>query len=88
MIELYNTTSQAINVGGWYLSDSSSDLTMYQIAANTSIAAGAYLVLTDAKNYGPGSGDPGVDDPLQPEQVRFHRLPVVQRARHARRNDQ
>jgi fibronectin type 3 domain-containing protein len=60
MIELYNTTSQAINVGGWWLSDSSTNLTMYQIAANTTIAAYGYLVETDAKNYGPGSGDPGV----------------------------
>ena len=84
MIELYNTTTQAINVGGWYLSDSSTNLAMYQIAANTWIAAGAYLVLTDAKNYGPGSGDP-VPCPLQPEQVRLHRLPVVQCGRCGRR---
>ena len=59
LIELYNTTSQAINVGGWWLSDIGADLTMYRIAANTSIAAGAYLVLSDSKNYGPGSGDSG-----------------------------
>ena len=64
MVELYNTTSQAVNVGGWYLSDSSTNLAMYQIAAGTSIAAGAYLVLTDAKNYGPGSGDPGAMIPF------------------------
>jgi len=31
----------------------------YEIAANTTIAAGAYLVLTTT-NYGVGSGDPGV----------------------------
>jgi hypothetical protein len=60
MIELYNTTSQAINVGNWWLSDSGANLAMYQIAANTSIGPGSYLVLTDAKNYGPNSGDPGV----------------------------
>jgi len=48
MIELRNTTAAAINVGGWWLSDSSSTLTKYQIAANTSIAAGSYLVLTSA----------------------------------------
>ena len=40
MIELYNTTSQPIDVGGWFLSDSSANLTKYQIAANTTIAAG------------------------------------------------
>ena len=60
MVELYNTTSQSINISGWFLSDSSANLTKYQIAANTTIAAGAYLVVTDAQNYGAGSGDPGV----------------------------
>ena len=60
MIELHNTTSQAINIGGWWLSDSSANLTMYQIAANTMIAAGGYLVETDTNNYGAASGDPGV----------------------------
>ena len=88
MIELYNTTSQPVNVGGWYLSDSSTNLAMYQIAANTTIAAGAYLVLTDAKNYGPGSGDPGAFYPFHPQQVWIQRLPLVRRARHARRGNQ
>ena len=64
MIELYNTTSQPIDIGGWFLSDSSANLTKYQIAANTTIAAGAYLVLTDTANYGAGSGDPGSTWPL------------------------
>ena len=64
MIELYNTTAQPINVGGWWLSDSKSNLTMYQIAANTTIAAGGYLVLTDSKNYGAASGDPGAHSPF------------------------
>ena len=59
MVELYNTTSLPINIGGWFLSDSSANLTEYQIAANTVIAAGGYLVLTDSRNYGVGSGDPG-----------------------------
>jgi hypothetical protein len=64
MIELYNTTAQAIGVGGWWLSDSTANLTMYQIPAGTSVAAGSYLVLSDAKNYGPGSGDPGAKAPF------------------------
>ncbi len=59
MVELYNTTSQPINIGGWFLSDSSANLTMYQFASGTTIAAGAYLVVRDSQNYGPGSGDPG-----------------------------
>ena len=64
MIELYNTTPQPVNVGGWWLSNSSSDRTMYQIAANTWILSGAYLVLTDSKNYGATSGDLGVMVPF------------------------
>jgi hypothetical protein len=59
MVELYNTTGLPLNIGGWFLSDSSTNLAKYQIAANTIIAAGGYLVLTDARNYGSGSGDPG-----------------------------
>ena len=64
MIELANTTAQAINVGGWWLSDSSSNLEMYQIATGTILAANGYLVLSDSKNYGASSGDPGVKTPF------------------------
>ena len=64
MIKLYNASAAAINVGGWWLSNNPADLTEYQIAAGTSIAAGGYLVLTDAKNYGAASGDPGVMVPF------------------------
>ncbi len=64
LIELANTTSQPINIGGWWLSDSTTNLTKYQIAAGTTIAAGGYLVLSDAKNYGAGSGDPGAHTPF------------------------
>ena len=37
-IELHNTTTQAINIGGWYLSDDANDLTKYKIGAGTSLA--------------------------------------------------
>ena len=46
MIELSNTTSQPINIGGWFVSDSGSNLMKYQIAAGTVIAANGYYVLT------------------------------------------
>ena len=49
MIELHNTTSQTIDISGWFLSDNSANLAKYQIAANTTLAAGAYLVLTDKR---------------------------------------
>jgi hypothetical protein len=59
MIELRNTTSQPIDISDWFVSDSSTNRTKYQIAVGTTLAAGAYLVLTDERNYGAGSGDPG-----------------------------
>ena len=46
MIEFYNTTSQPINIGGWFVSNNSSDLMEYQIAPGTVIAANGYYVLT------------------------------------------
>ena len=47
-IELFNTTSASINIGGWYLSDEGDDLFKYQIAAGTVIAAGGYLVFDES----------------------------------------
>ena len=63
MIEFYNTTSQPINIGGWFVSNNSADLTEYEIAAGTIIAAegypGDYYVLTEDYNFGPTATDPG-----------------------------
>ncbi|MCU0963000.1 MAG: lamin tail domain-containing protein, partial [Pirellulaceae bacterium] len=64
MIELHNTTDQAIDVGGWFLSDAADDLTKYRIAADTWIAAHGYLVLTEDADFGAGSGDPGARVPF------------------------
>jgi hypothetical protein len=57
-IELYNTTSQPTDIGGWYLSDDANDLTKYRIAAGTSIAAGGYVVFYEDKHFG-NEADPG-----------------------------
>jgi hypothetical protein len=51
-IELKNTTSGAIDIGGWYLSDDGANLTKYRIADNTVIQAGDYVVLTENANFG------------------------------------
>ena len=59
MIEFYNTTSQPINIGGWFVSDSSTNLMKYEIAAGTVIAANGYYVLTADNNFGALAGDPG-----------------------------
>ena len=57
-IELYNTTDEAIDLGGWFLSDDGDDLTRYEIAAGTTIAAGEYLVFYEDLHFGNDS-DPG-----------------------------
>ena len=48
-IELYNTTASPVNIGGWYLTDSLSDLEMFTIPAGTVIAAGQYLQFDDSQ---------------------------------------
>jgi hypothetical protein len=58
-IELHNTTSNSINIGGWFLSDDLGDLKKYQIASGTTIAGGGYLVFTQDANFGVTATDPG-----------------------------
>ena len=65
-IELYNTTDQAIDVGGWYLSDDANDLTRYRIAEGTSIPAGGYLVFYEDEHFG-DPNDPGCSGALRPQ---------------------
>lgn len=60
-IELHNPGSSAIDVGGWYLSDSKSDLLKFQIPALTIIAAGGYLVF-DESDFNPTPLTPGPSD--------------------------
>jgi hypothetical protein len=64
-IELYNTTAEAINIGGWFLSDDGNDpsaalgtgLTKYEIADGTVIAANDYLVFYQDQHFGnPAAG--------------------------------
>jgi len=44
-IELYNTTDQAVDLSGMYLSDNYAQPTKWQFPANTTIDAGGYLVV-------------------------------------------
>jgi hypothetical protein len=48
-IELYNPGSAPVNVGGWFLSDNPDQPRKYRIADGTTIAAGGYLVFTEAQ---------------------------------------
>jgi hypothetical protein len=50
-IELHNTTNTAIDIGGWFLSDSSSDLTKYRIASGTLIAPNGYIVFYEDLHF-------------------------------------
>jgi hypothetical protein len=57
-IELYNTTATAIDIGGWFISDSNENLFKYEIADGTTISPNGYLVLYEDLNFG-NAGDPG-----------------------------
>ena len=46
-IELLNTTGAPINIGGWYLSDTSDNYKKYRIPTGTTIGAGQYLVIDE-----------------------------------------
>jgi len=51
-IELYNTTGAAIEIGGWFLSDSNDNPFKYEIAAGTTIDPYGYLVFYEDLNFG------------------------------------
>ncbi|MDD5327287.1 MAG: lamin tail domain-containing protein [Phycisphaerae bacterium] len=58
-IELYNSTAGSINIGGWYLSDSDSNLLKYRFATGTTIPAHDYIVVYEDVNFGQLAADPG-----------------------------
>jgi hypothetical protein len=63
-IELYCTGGSrnaptAIDIGGWFLSDSNDNLFKYKIADGTTIDPNGYLVLYEDLNFG-NANDPGV----------------------------
>ena len=54
-IELHNTTTEAINIGGWFLSDSDDgdpNIMKYEIPADTIIAGGGYKVFYEDVHFG------------------------------------
>ncbi len=62
-IELCNTTDQAIDIGGWFLSDDPDRPTKYEIAQGTIIAPHAYRVFTEDRHFD-NPGDPGRHEPF------------------------
>ena len=57
-IELHNTASFAMNIGGWYLSDSAADLLKFEIPAGTVVGGGDYIVF-DENDFNPTPLTPG-----------------------------
>ncbi len=56
-IEVFNSTANPVNLGGWWLSDDRSALKKYQIPADTIIPAGGYRVFYENQfNPTPGAG--------------------------------
>ncbi len=65
-VELYNTTAQDINIGGWFLSDNDSDdpnIMKYRIPDGTVIEAGDYYVFVEDQTFG-NPAAPGCNIPF------------------------
>jgi hypothetical protein len=56
-IELQNRTGNPMNIGGWFLSDSGSDLLRYRIPVGTIIPAGGFVTFYESTNFGAASVD-------------------------------
>ncbi len=55
-VELLNLSTTNVNLGGWYLSDSASDLQRYRIPDGTVISAGGFKVFYQ-NQFGPADGE-------------------------------
>ncbi len=62
-IELRNTTSTSIDIGGWFLSDDDSEPKKYEIARGTTIGPYGYIVFYEDVHFGK-SGNPGCHLPF------------------------
>jgi len=58
-IELYNTTDDEIEIGGWYLSDSDGNLMKYRIADGETIGSHSFKLFYEDTHFGESSSDPG-----------------------------
>ena len=61
-IELFNSTSQSVDISNWWITDSSDNWKKFQIPEGTSLAAGAYTKF-DEKDFNPnGLWNPNPDN--------------------------
>jgi len=51
-VELYNSSTNTLNINGWYLSDDDTNLTKVALSGLSTIAPGGYLVLTEYDHFG------------------------------------
>lgn len=58
-IELFNRAAVPVDISGWFLSDSATDLRKYRIPAGTRLDPGERIVLTERQHFGVASLDPG-----------------------------
>jgi hypothetical protein len=52
-IELYNTSSASVNLGGWFLSDSLGQRGKYRVPDQVTLPPGGYVVFTQDFHFGP-----------------------------------
>jgi len=52
-IELYNTTGSSINIAGWFLSDSDTNIMKYEFKSGTTIGPYGYVLIYEDVNFGP-----------------------------------
>jgi len=62
-IELYNTSDQAVDIGGWFLSDDADILTKYEIPAGTVIDPNGFVVFDEKQQFG-NADAPGCHEPF------------------------
>lgn len=62
-IEFYNPSTIPIDIGGWFLSDTETDLEKYQIAAGTVVEPNGYVVLYESTHFS-NPFDPGMRTPF------------------------
>ena len=60
-IELFNPTDEAVDLSGWFLSDSARNFLKFEIPAGTLLAPGDYIVF-DERDFNPNPPNPGPDD--------------------------
>jgi hypothetical protein len=51
-IELYNSSTNTLDINGWFLSDNEDNLAMVELSGLSTIAPGGYLVLTEYSHFG------------------------------------